>query len=140
MIPYVVGAIRLYLLADSEVNAITEGRIYGGELPRVDVDAMPRTCIVLRSAGGPGERGTLPIGDERIDMRCYGLTNAQAFAVYRTAFMPMKYIERLVQGDAFVHSASLEVGPLSLKEPDGDWPFIVCSWLVKYSQVVLSTP
>lgn len=134
-IPDVIKALVAHLKEDVPTNTAASGRIFGAELPRGETANMPRASIVLRSAGGPSNRGTLTLEDLRIDMRCYGATAFEANRLYRTAYTALRFGQRIVQGDTLVHSATPESGPISLREPELEWPFELSSWRVKLALV-----
>lgn len=141
MIPDMLAALRLYLLADTEVAALVSTRVYNETLPEADNVAMPRKTIVLRESGGPG--GFMPhIGKDRVDIRCYAESTYEARHVYRAVYDSLRYgLTRSVQGSTLLHTAMPESGPLSLVETgggNGDWPFVLSSWLVTVAHVPVS--
>lgn len=142
MIPNVIAAVIQYLKTQTELNAAVASRIYGQSLPRVDSASMPRKCVVIRSMGGPADAGTIELDRVRIDVRCYGQTEAEAFEVYRMVHHPLKYANRTSQGIAFVHNAIRESGPIALQEetvePDAVWPFVLTAWMVTTGTVPIS--
>jgi hypothetical protein len=138
-IPDVIGAVRQHLLADSALNTLVSGRIYGQELPRDQNQYMPRKAVVIRSSGGPAQMGTIPVGDVRIDFRCYGESPLEAMKVFRTVFPRMKFgTMRKAYGSALLHSARQDSGPINLLEPDVEWPFQFSAWMVKMAEIPIS--
>lgn len=138
MIPDALEAVRGFLLSQQDIIAQVGVNVYGVELPRELNESMPIRVVVLRPSGGPGDSGTLPLGESRYDVRCYGETPYDANLVHRLVSWSLKYMRRTVQGETFVHSATMESGPIALREPDGDWPFVFSAWLVKAGQVALT--
>lgn len=138
-IPDVVLAVVTHLKTDASVSALVGVNVFGEELPRERNATMPEKCIVVRAAGGPRQFGTLPVGDARIDLRTYGETPYQSKVVYRAVMASMKYgLLRKAYGEALLHSASLESGPIALREPNVEWPFQFSSWLVKAAEIPIA--
>lgn len=134
--PSVISALISFLKADSEVNTISSGRVFGGELPQAEVISMPRTAIVLRQSGGGfmSGRSYIEINDPRVDILCYGSTPSQADAVYRAMHPALKQMRRNVRGNCLLHWAHRTTSPLSLRDPDAEWPMVLSVWQVLYSE------
>ena len=73
-----IAAVVSYLAADSDINALAEGRVYGEELPKRKTGDMPVKAIVVAYSGGgsigEGARSNVPITTARVDVRSYGET------------------------------------------------------------------
>lgn len=135
-IPDAISALIAHLKADANVAARVGVKVYGNELPRSENVNMPQSCIVLRYAGARQQTGRLPIGDYRIDIRSYGATPFESARVYRAVHTAMKQsLLRKAYGTQLLHSASQESGPLSLREPDVEWPFLFSAWIVKAAEI-----
>jgi hypothetical protein len=52
-----IGALVAHLTADPQVSALVADRVFGGELPAEETQAMPRKAIVVRSSGGAQQLG-----------------------------------------------------------------------------------
>lgn len=135
-IPDHISALRAFLLADPQTAALIGTRVFGDTLPRQETNLMPRACVVIRSAGGPGTGETIALADNRVDVRCFGANAVEAAQVYRTIFTALKWAcQRASIGDTLIHSVTPEAGPISLTEPEAGWPFILSSWRVKLALV-----
>jgi hypothetical protein len=140
VLPDVIGAIVTFLKDDADVNAITSGRIYGGELPPSVVPNMPAKVIVVKDAGGVEAFGTAyqEWGDKRYDVICYGTTPKTAKDVYRNVYPAMKQLRREVHLQTLLHWAKQAGGPMPLRDPDTDWPSTFSSWQVLSAEVTVS--
>lgn len=125
-----MGALVSFLQADATLAALVGTRVYAQSLPKADAASMPRDCVVIRSAGGPGSRDYVKLTEVRIDVMNYGATERKAHTVHRATHDALKYMEREVQGDVLLHRANDSGGPVWLRDPDGDWPLCVETWLV----------
>lgn len=129
--PDPVTAVKDYLLADAGVSAQVGTRVFAGELPRSEVESMPRRAIVVRPAGGGLlGRAYQRYGDTRIDMSCYGATPHEAWALYRVARSALKHLRRAVVGDTLLHWARVSSDGTTLRDADTDWPVTLASWQV----------
>lgn len=144
-IPDPMAALRSHLVADATVNSLTSGRVYVDTMPRDDAGVMPRGAVVIRAAGGPLDRGTLAVHRIRVDVRCYGnsagavhpYTDAvpASMALWLAVFDSLKRLNRSKQSTALLHSATPSGGPVSLREPEADWPFVFGSFEVNAAEV-----
>lgn len=104
------------------------------ELPD-DQDAfMPRACFVVTGAGGPGAGGRLPIGKQRVDVRYYGKTHAEAMDLAIAGHLVLKNLRRTVVGNALVHGFEVSSGYTVLREPDTRWPFVLRTYLGMFDE------
>lgn len=63
-----------HVLTDAGIN-----RVFRPRLPQSQAADMPRTCVVVRRAGGGTlQSGYLPTVDIRVDVRCYGENDNEA--------------------------------------------------------------
>lgn len=130
-----VAALIVMLKADTDVAAEVGTRVYGGELPRSRTEPMVATVpksIVLTPVGGIGRNDYAPLGAQRIDVRCFGPTPRQAWAVWLDLFDALFYLERSVDNTTMLHSAAMEGGGRSLRDPDASWPFVLSTWVLRY--------
>ena len=134
-------ALRKYL--QDNVNSVSD-RVFNEELPEGEAPSMPRKCIVLKEAGGYGNRGTLSTETQRVLITCYGETAYEARAVRRDLHEILKGMKpQIVEGtDAnFVKilSAVEASGPLSLRDPDTRWNYTQSTWMVMLRDEVVSS-
>ena len=121
------------LKVDSTVTAQVSTRVFGLELPQTEANSMPRKCVVIKPTGGParyGARDFVELTEVRIDVYNYGATGDQALEVQRATHDALKAISRDRQGDTLLHWAHQSSGPIWLRDPDGNWPLFLESWLV----------
>lgn len=129
--PDPIAGLVAYLKADAGVAATVGTAVYGTRLPAgVASGTTPPSAVVVAAAGGLGEGGDAPLMRPRVDVRCYGTTAAGAMAAWAAAFAALRALKRRSHASALLHAAVQEGGPLSLFDPDTDWPFVVSSWLV----------
>lgn len=133
-------ALAAFLKADVTVSALTGGRVYAGELPPKDTNAMPRKCIVIKPSGGAGVfgNGYQEYADRRYDVRSYGPTPYQAALVQNAAYHALKGLRREVHDGVLLHWAKHSGGPIPLRDPDADWPFRFESFQVLAAEVDLA--
>lgn len=99
---------------------------------------MPRKCVVIKPVGGPGDSDYVELIDVRIDVYNYGDTGIGALEVQRATHDALKAIKRVKQGDTLLHRANPVGGPIWLRDPDGNWPLFLESWLVLASSTTAS--
>lgn len=142
MQPDAVVALVAYLRADTQVAALAAGRVYGAELPPQEAAQMPRKAVVVTAAGGgttgPGARSYLPLGTVRVDVRCYGETQYEAMKVWRAVHGALKRLGRCPQGEALLHAAYEEAGPLQTREPEVGWPLVLSVWEALVAEMAIA--
>lgn len=115
-------------------TALAPVPVFGHELPDDAVEPMPRQCLVVGGAGGPGSGGYLPLDRQRLDLRSYGPTHALAMDVAVAAHRVLKGLRRTVVGPVLLHSADPTSGFLTLRDADGRWPLVLRSYLGLYDE------
>lgn len=131
------AAIAAYLLAQPELSAMVDDRVFRPELPRVQEKFMPRECIVVRRAGGYTMYGrtNLPVADPRIDVLCYGGSRLSSENIAGEVVLALKAIERVIWENTLLYWARIGIGPLPLIDPDTLWPFCVVSAQVMHADM-----
>jgi hypothetical protein len=107
---------------------------FAHELPDDQDDAMPRKCFVVTGAGGPAAGGFLPIGKQRVDVKSYGATHAEAMDVAVAAHLVLKNLRRTVVGAVLVHGFETSSGYTTLREPDTRWPLVLRTYLGMFDE------
>lgn len=125
--------LRTYLLSVATITAITGTRIYNEELPAAETAAMPRPAIVLSAAGGPGSEWIRTL-ETRVDVRCYGAKPIDARALAFLIYDALAWATPRDMGTGRTYKVEPETMPLSLRDPDTDWPFATTSYLVTTSR------
>lgn len=132
----VYKALIAYLKADTAVAGEVGTRVFVPELPQDQANSMPRRCVVIRPAGGPGRPGDyVRLTKFRIDVFNYGETANYALSVQRATHEALKNLDRDRHGDTLLHCADESSAPIWLRDPDGNWPLFLESWLVLASSV-----
>lgn len=137
-----LAGIVAYLLAEEDLSELVEQRIFGGELPEDEHDAMPRKALVLTFAGtgaGVGEQGDAPLQSVRVDAWAYGEDYYEAGQVYAAARKALKGLRRVVAADCLLHSAQVSGGPIQRRDPETGWRLVWSSYLVLASESPAST-
>jgi hypothetical protein len=139
MIPDHIEALVAFLKLDADVASVAASRVFGAELPESETSFMPRSAVVLLPAGGLtaiGD-GVQRYGDVRVDVRAYGTTPKLANDVWRAVHPALKDLLREVHAETLLHWAKPSGGPISLRDPDTHWPFVLSSWQVFRSEVAV---
>jgi hypothetical protein len=117
--------IRKYLLSKTALTALVSDRIYAGrESPKVGYKPEEGAAIAFRVRGGAGEFRGRDYEDAlvipSIQFKCYGLSEKDAFEVYRTL------VDSLHNGTSSIilHAEETGIGQ-TLEESDTDWHFIL---------------
>lgn len=126
-----------YLKADPAVSELVGSRVYWPALPRNQNDTEPSPTIVLRPAGGYGlyGRGTLALGDTRIDTDCFGATEADSWRVHLNVLAAMKGLKRKTIAGMLLHMATVSAGGVTARDPQTKWPLTIASYTVISSEV-----
>ena len=124
-----LAAIVALLRADTDVAALVGTRVFGGELPQSQASAMPRHAVVLTLSGGgslgPGANSYVPWTVNRMDMRCYGRDPLEAWTLYEAVDAVMRNLRRETSASTLIHDATISGGPISNRDNDTDWPYVL---------------
>ncbi len=128
-----------FLKADVATNAVTAGRIFGGELPEAEAASMPRTAIVLRASGGVSLTGEshLEHDTQRIDVFAFAATTRAAASVMRTAALALRSLRRSVHAGCLIHWANSASSSIAGREPVTEWPRQFQSFQVMHGLVAI---
>lgn len=122
-----LAAVCAYLIAT--IGDVIEDRAFRPDLPRAENQFMPRTCVVVRKAGGGLLYGDsyLRISDPRLDIACYGEYAMEANTVASQVVVAMKRLTNSTWENCKLYSANISGGPLPSFEPDTLWPLSLVS-------------
>lgn len=141
----IVAAVRQMLLDDIAIADLVDDRVWGTHLDRPEVASMPRKNIVISLGGSvpsAGSNSYIRVQRMRLDIRTYGEDGYEARRVWLLVNDFMKAITpttvTLVDGGVRVHNAVESAGPISMVDPDTDWPSVVATWAVHYSEVAIA--
>lgn len=129
----VAVAIKEWLLDGEAIAEAAEGRVFGHELPDDEAPAMPRTCVVVSHAGGFTDDLPQEMDRARVDIRSYGATPDQAVAMAVLVRRRMRELTRAVRNGVVISAVTRVGGYIPYREPIGDWPAFLRSYLVPYS-------
>lgn len=128
-------AIRDFLKSDAGVAAIVSARVYAGELPRSEVQSMPKGVVVVNPAGG-GLLGReyQVYADQRVDIDCYGATPYESWKLYRAVRKALKNMQQHVRSQTLLFWAKSSSEGTSTRDPITDWPITISSWQILFSE------
>lgn len=130
----VLPALRAILLADADVAALVGTRIYGERVNEADIGQGPNTQQAIELSlepSGVGRRfNNLALQQVGVELRCYGPTPYEAREVWRHAHQCLKRAIRSTMDDVIIHSINPDMGPVSIIDPDTEWPVVWELWSV----------
>ena len=129
--PDVIEAVVDLLAAEG----VASGRVFGDEMPDSEAESMPRDAVEVSPSGGHGFASTQRLDVQRIDVRSFGATPADARLLALTVHRILTELDRRVVGSCLVHSVNSAGGFGSDREPNTRWPFAWRSYLVLHSEV-----
>lgn len=129
-----LAALVTLLAADAGLLTLTS-RVFGGELPETENKSMPRACVVLTPAGGPGSLDYMDFGASRVDVFAYGENLHEAYLVYLAVYQALKQMQRHKVGNVLLHTADPLTKGSAGKDPVKQWPLCLSSWLVKAAEI-----
>jgi hypothetical protein len=107
---------------------------FAHELPDDQDSVMPRRCFVVSGSGGPGSGGFLPIGRQRVDVRYYAATHAEAMDLAVAGHVFLKGMRRTVSGPVLVHGFDASGGYVTLRDGDARWPLVLRTYLAMFDE------
>lgn len=134
--PDFTAAVAGYLVA--QVGSLVSGRVFRPELPQTENASMPRACIVIAPAGGYTRFGaaTIPLGDPRVDIRCFGETQLEAQNIAREVIQALKSLQRATYEHTVLKSAQPS-GMIPFVGPKTQWPAAVVPAVILHSEIAV---
>jgi hypothetical protein len=135
--PDELAAVLVHLRASSDITALASTRITSRLQP--SWSGMPTYAVIVRRAGGPPGKRQINVMRTRLDVSCYGATEAMSVALWRqldAVLCPGQ--ERRVsftESSCRVYSVDPEGMPNSDLEPGTDWPRTIASYVVSWSGI-----
>lgn len=129
-----LSALQTLLRTDPQVTTLAAGRVFRVELPDDQAASMPRGAIVIARTGGLPDRGYLRMAHHRVDVRCYGRNDAEAFALWGAVHELFKGFTRRRVGNTVIETISLDGGLVETREPETDWPLCWHPYMVYYAE------
>lgn len=129
----VIAALVGWLKVHPVIGVMTEGRVYGEELPSGEITLQP--TLVIRSAGGPSlSTGTFLNHDSvTIDVVAYAPTVFEAQRLRREVFNIIRKISRVVVNGVLIHWIDTGGAWVTQREPDVAWPSAIQSFQVYHA-------
>lgn len=136
--PNLIGALVALLKDDVGVAALVDTRVFGAELPRDQVEDMPRKGVIVRLSGGVTPvGGYVEVTAERVDAISWGATPYEADTVSLAVRGALKRVRRQVVDvdgtGVLIHSAEEAGGRLSIRDQETNWPAITQAFQVLYA-------
>lgn len=132
-----IAAVLAVLKADADVAALAANRVFGGEVPRTEVEHMPRAAVVVSGAGGPGGYAYMDFAKVRIDVDCYAATPRDAWLLHLAVRTKLKHLRRTHAKGVLIHSADVSADGSSGVDPETDWPVTVSSYLLSVAEIAV---
>jgi hypothetical protein len=141
--PNHVNALVAFLRADADVAARVSARVFGPDgVPKSQNTSMPQPAIVVSAAGGLGAIGAAyqDYSDKRVDIACYGRTQAESYSLFLAVRQALKDMQRIIVSDqagqrAVLHWARIAADGVTARDPVTEWPMTLSSWQVLTSEV-----
>ena len=124
-----IAALVVFFEADTAVNTLTEGRIYGAASRVTEADNQPRKMLVFRRMGGIPQ-GYVDLSVPRVDFECYGETPFEAGTLWLAVQEALQNLSRDVHNNTLLHLANQTAGPVDDRNLETHWPFVWSSWNV----------
>ena len=133
----VIGALRNWIAAQSEVSALVGTRIFVNKIPRATIEAEdtfhPAKMLVLRQAGGAPKADLLVTDDQSVTVLCYGESDLEADSVRRAVWEKFVNLSRVRQDTVLIYHINPTGGAVPLVDPDIVWPAVAQNFTVKAS-------
>ena len=137
--PNPIIAIIDFLQADTTVGSVMATRVFGAELPPGEVSSMPRECAVIKASGGPGsDMNYMKTNRNRYELRAYGRTPLLAWDAHLAVHDALKQMVPNVINSTKLNNAIQVQGPMQLRDPDTNWPFVLSSYSISASEVTVT--
>lgn len=131
----VIGALRNWLAAQTEVSTLVGTRIFVNRVPRGTIEAEdtfhPRKMLVLRQAGGSPKADLLVTDDQTVTVLCYGESDLEADSVRRAVWEKFVNLDRVRQDTVLLYHVNPTGGAVPLVDPDIVWPGVAQNFTCK---------
>ena len=118
------------------VGTVTVGGYTGIPIAKTITTAfaglMPRKVILITASGAPEIVGPNDLARSRMDVRCYGFNEDEAWALNGAVYAELRYNRPLTINGKHVTQLSPSGGGTQDYDSDGDWPFV----FVEYTLVI----
>lgn len=114
------------LIGDDVTRSV---RVFGIEVPASESESMPRKMIVIRQSGlGGASGGFVRMQRALLDVACYGETPYEAELLRLEVSRYLKDFRRQMSEGFLIHSFDSVNGPIHLREPQTEWPYVLETW------------
>ncbi len=131
----VIGALRNWIAAQSEVSALVGTRVFVNRLPRETIEGEdvfhPKKMLVLRQAGGSPKADLLVTDDQSVTVLCYGESDLEADSVRRAVWEKFVNLSRVRQDSVLLYHVNPTGGAVPLVDPDIVWPGVAQNFSLK---------
>ena len=131
----VIGALRNWIAAQTEVSTLVGTRIFVNRVPRGTIEAEdtfhPQKMLVLRQAGGSPKADLLVTDDQTITVLCYGESDLEADSVRRAVWEKLVNLDRVRQDSVLMYHVNPTGGAVPLVDPDIVWPGVAQNFSLK---------
>jgi hypothetical protein len=132
----IMAALVALATATPAITDLTGEHIYPEEIPPAAVAQMADIqALVFQSSGGPSLTGgsEAALDHQRIDVKAYGATPAEANALRRAVAQLLRTTKRKVVSNTLIHWINKAGGFYAARDADGQWPHSFQSFQVFYS-------
>ena len=130
-----IGALRNWIAAQSEVSALVGTRVFVNRIPRSTIEAEdtfhPQKMLVLRQAGGAPKADLLVTDDQSVTVLCYGESDLEADSVRRAVWEKFVNLDRVRQDSVLIYHVNPTGGAVPNVEPDLVWPAVAQNFSLK---------
>ena len=122
-IPDPLVAVRIFLLAESDITDLVGQRVYTLELPKEVTGDMATGAVVIKA--GPGSMpgvGCAKLGTSNADVWSYGVSPQAAREISLVVYDKLKFLHRVVSNDTLIHDVIPVNAAINFRDPNGDWP------------------
>lgn len=131
----VIGALRNWIAAQTEVSALVGTRVFVNRIPRATIEAEdtfhPQKMLVLRQAGGAPKADLLVTDDQSVTVLCYGESDLEADSVRRAVWEKFVNLDRVRQDTVLIYHVNPTGGAVPNVEPDLVWPGVAQNFSLK---------
>jgi len=131
----VIEALIEILRGDADLEAATDGRIFGGFVGLKRQAELPGPTIQIQYSGGSPLGGYARLQRPRVDITFYGRTPQEADWLRRAAHPVLKDLQRRTAKGVLIHGIEDAGGYAQGREQDTNWPYIFTTWNVLANEV-----
>jgi hypothetical protein len=131
----VVAALIDLLEADTTVDTLTSGRIYGNTMNGQVVAQMPAKCVIISHAPGREKNSYVQIAGPGVEVYAHGESFYEAGRVDRAVYDVLEAVDRKTINGVLIHGVAVSGGPNPIKHPETGWPIMMRAYRVSVSEI-----